>query len=209
MLNRCSGLLFAAELLERKEFPAEAADFVARNIAKAQLGMGDACLTMSGQYHWSCLERHERMKHLDIPWTDVERHHGAGVEFKLRPKLSTESRAELEGAHREVSALALNVWLWLEGRRLAMEYNSAVAYAEHPANKCPETGRTRNALVNLRTFRKLSWRYPRERLFRALPLLLWERERLPVATIQRLLRTEASDFSGLVQAYRAIWQRFN
>ena len=28
MLNRCSGLLFAAELLERSEVPADAADFV-------------------------------------------------------------------------------------------------------------------------------------------------------------------------------------
>jgi hypothetical protein len=210
MLNRCSGLLFAAELLERKEFTAEWADFVTRNIAKTQLGIGDACLTMFGQYHWSCIERHERLKELDLPWAaDLQRHHAAGVEFKRHPKLSIESQLELARAHQEVSALALKVWLWIESRRLQAQFDSALDYAEHAADKCPETPRTRNALVNLKTFGRVSLRYPRERLFRALPLLLWEREHLPVPLLQRLLRTRASDFTRLVHAYKAIWQKFN
>ena len=57
LMNRCSGLLFAREQLFREPFPLEAADFVGRNHAKAQLALGDVVLTAHQQYHWSCRER--------------------------------------------------------------------------------------------------------------------------------------------------------
>src|SRR2546430_13631947 len=60
MMNRCSGLLLARERLERAEFSPGDADFVGRNLAKAQLAFGDTILTAFGRYDWSCLERHKR-----------------------------------------------------------------------------------------------------------------------------------------------------
>ncbi|PYL00604.1 MAG: hypothetical protein DME19_04505, partial [Verrucomicrobia bacterium] len=67
LMNRCSGLLFARERLECAEFSPVDADFVERNLAKAQLAFGDAVLTAFGRYHWSCLERHKRLKSLKMP----------------------------------------------------------------------------------------------------------------------------------------------
>ena len=58
LFNRCSGLLFASERLAKNDFNSADADFVGRNLAKAQLALGDVVLAMSGRYHWSCLERH-------------------------------------------------------------------------------------------------------------------------------------------------------
>src|SRR3989442_3228826 len=72
LMNRCSGLLFAKERLQRDRFTHDDADFVSRNLAKAQLAFGDAVLTVNGQYHWSCRERHQRLMNLsvpdDLPW---------------------------------------------------------------------------------------------------------------------------------------------
>ena len=67
MMNRCSGLLFAAERLARSELTREDLDFTARNIAKAQLALGDVVLTAIGKYHWSCIERHQTLAAINEP----------------------------------------------------------------------------------------------------------------------------------------------
>src|SRR6266850_176682 len=124
LLNRCSGLLFATD-------SGQSADFIRRNIAKAQLALGDAVLTRFGKYHWSCLERQERVRTLsiDMPWwIEVQRQHEIGVEFKLHPYRSTESREELVCEHQAVSALARQVWLWFESHRLALPFGSVREY---------------------------------------------------------------------------------
>src|SRR6185503_1273964 len=61
LMNRCSGLLFAREQLQHEPFTPAHADFVGRNLAKARLAFGDVLLTVRGQYHWSCRERHRRL----------------------------------------------------------------------------------------------------------------------------------------------------
>src|SRR5260370_30848080 len=90
LMNRCSGLLFAKERLQRGDLGAEDADFVRRNLAKAQLTFGDALLTARRQYHWSCRQRHERLERFlpvqDLPsFAETVRHHPARVNFKLHP----------------------------------------------------------------------------------------------------------------------------
>src|ERR1051326_7748575 len=184
LFNRCSGLLLAKECLLRHALAIEEQSFIARNIAKAQLALGDAVLTMLGQYHWSCRERLQRLQKVNdlagLPSLDqIQRFHQSGVEFKLHPQLLTQSHEEMMEAHRAVSAQALEIWLWLEARRLNCPFGSANEYALHDIEKCPETDAWKNCLLNLRTF---GWkvvldsrcrRYPRERLFNALALLLW------------------------------------
>jgi len=58
----------------------------------------------------------------------------------------------------------------------------------------------------------LAWRYPRERLFNALALLLWEPEAPAEPTVRRLLQkqlhTSASDWAGWVAAYKNIWPNY-
>lgn len=224
LMNRCSGLLFSAERLSREQFGAPEADFTNRNLAKAQLALGDVLLTASGQYHWSCRTRHERLQHLptlgDEEWRRaILRHHAAGVAFKLRPFRSSGTRALLSQQHTELSSLAKRVWLWLENLRLGTAFTRPGDYAMSSINKCPETWGLRNRLVNLKAFgpatavKSAGDRYPRERLLNALSLLLWEKDTLTDASllhqVQRDLNSGERDLTGLVSAYGQIWHRFN
>jgi hypothetical protein len=220
LMNRCSGLLYSAERLARANFGEAEADFVGRNLAKAQLAFGDVLLTAQTQYHWSCRERNARLAGLaavdDLPLAALFRHHATGVEFKLHPVRSNEPRDVLALRLTELSTLGRQLWLWLESRRLNTRFVSARDYALSSVDKCPETSSLRNRLVNLRAFGAgglTSTRYPRERLLHALTLLLWEPEALAQpgmrAKIQSELRTPTSDLPSVTSAYEQHWRRFN
>ena len=223
LMNRGTGLLFAREVLSRRPFTSENADFVGRNLAKAQLALGDAVLTAFGQFHWSCRQRHERLRTLDpkepLAWLpDVLRHHEHGVEFKLHPLPSSASPETLQRQYDDLSALGLNVWLWLESRRLGHRFVSARDYGLSSLNKCPETNRWRNLLVNAKAFgpaalwKTKAWRYPRERLLNSLAILLWEGSVFDVKLTRRLqgeLLVETTDRNSFVQAYQTLSARLN
>jgi hypothetical protein len=223
LFNRCSGLLLAKDLLRQEALTAAQTDFVGRNLAKVQLALGDAVLTVYGQYHWDCRERHARLNELAasqiLPWLfEVRRLHAAGVEFKLHPAVASETKPSLQEQHFQLSNLGQQLWLWLESHRLKCLFASARDYAFSPLPKCAETSRWRNALLNLRTFgptaifRGRVFCYPRERLLNALSLLLWEENALTdVALRQRLqkdLQADGSDWPNLLRAYRKIWQNY-
>jgi hypothetical protein len=231
LFNRCSGLLLGAELLRHTSLDADQSDFVARNIAKARLAIGDAVLTAYGQYHWSCLERNRRLLDLEcdaqagtptplpLPLDEIRRHHTAGVEFKLHPARNPEITSAIQSCHSEVLELSRKAWLWLESRRLNRQFASVQDYAACPVRKLPETARWRNLLLNLRSFGlrgaldSMAYRYPRERLFNCLPVLLWNTVPNTAASdatlhLQRQLHTSASDWNGLVSAYKAIWPEY-
>jgi hypothetical protein len=220
LMNRCTGLLLARAELEREPFTEGAADFVRRNVAKAQLACGDALLTAHGRYHWSCRERHRRLGELArdrrSPWVDAAlRHHAAGVEFKLHPEAGALPRDQLAARHREVTAFAGKCWLWLEARRLGRTFPSARAYAEDACDKCPGTPRLLNVLLNLRAdglrmrAKPRPWRHPRQRIFHALALLLWEPTASAEPDLQARIRAELGSRGGnstdCMTAYRVLW----
>lgn len=222
LFNRCSGLLFSLERLNRVSFGSEEADFVGRNLAKARLAFGDVWLAAQGEYHWSCRERQARFAKCEgfrgaLAWAEpLPSHHAIGVEFKLHPTRSSESRETLASQHAALSDLGKRLWLWLESKRLGTELSSPRSYAFSPTNKCPEISTLRNRLVNIRAFGASGMacgRYPRERLFHAMALMLWEPEVTADAALltkaQTELRTHALDFTGLVSAYLNLWSRFN
>lgn len=225
LMNRCSGLLFSLAKLTGPNFTPESADFVGRNHAKAELAFGDIILVAAGQYHWSCRERQSRLERLlrraDIcPLIEkVLPHHAAGVSFKLTPSRSVAPRKELLLGQAHLMALALDLWLWLEGRRLEKTFLSPWDYASNPVNKCDDNAPSRNLLINLSLFgvaalttRKFL-RYPRERLLETLPILLWDTESLRqperLNFVQTRLASHASDFPELVRSYASLWRRFN
>jgi hypothetical protein len=223
LFNRCSGLLLARELMRHGALMGPQADFVARNLAKAQLALGDAVLTAFGQYHWSSRERHRRLLRLagaeSLTWLrQVREYHAAGLEFKLHPQLRAQTAGGFARVHSQVSALALQVWLWLESRRLACPFASARDYAFDPHEKFPGTSGWRNYLSNLRTFGlravpdSLAARYPRERLLNALALLLWHGDSSTepdvMRRLQNQLRTKTSDWGGFVRAYQQVWPSY-
>jgi hypothetical protein len=223
LFNRATGLLLVREMVERQAFTPDEADFAGRNLAKAQLALGDAVLAVFGQYHWSCRERHRRLAALSptepLRWLDeVRSHHAAGTMFKLHPRQTWQSAAAFAREHREISELTLQLWLWLESRRLNRRFISARDYAFSPAEKWPGASRWRNVLLNIRAFglqallNPLGWRYPRERLLNALTLLLWtgagaDQPRV-IERVQQELHTGAADWTGLVGAYKQIWPNY-
>jgi hypothetical protein len=222
LMNRCSGLLFARAELEQGYLTPSAADFVRRNVAKAQLACGDALLTAHGRYHWSCRERHRRLADLardkHSNWLDTAlRLHASGVEFKLHPESGEISRDLLIEKHAEITAYALKCWLWLEARRLGRPFPSARSYAEEACDKCPGSSPFFNVLLNLRAdgfrprVRPIPWRHPRQRIFHSLALLLWEPHAASDPAQKRRIGTElnARGASPIewVAAYRLLWNR--
>ena len=222
LMNRCSGLLFAHAQLEAEPFTPAAADFVRRNLAKVQLACGDAVLTAHGRYDWSCRTRQTRLAELAAagpgPWLDaVRHHHTAGVAFKLHPNSGGLARESLRALCAEVTALARDTWLALETRRLGRAFPTVRAYAEDCGDQCPDTSPLHNFALNFRAagFRFHSrpnpWRHPRQRVFRALALLLWEPAALTDPALRALLETDlharvATPVEALA-AYRALWSR--
>ena len=224
LFNRSSGLLYSMRKLVAEGFNQDDADFVGRNCAKVQLAVGDALLTSLGKYHWSCRERGERLQAAN-PGLDagvmekIREHHQRGVRFKLYPVQSRADRDELKALHAELSDLAREVWLFVERKRLGRDFATAKDYALSRADKCPETPGWRNRLVNAKAFGPMAGlfgkanRYPRERLFNALALLLWTPDALKDVRLRRHLqgnlRTDAVDLEGLVDAYERLWHQFN
>ena len=220
LLNRCSGLLLARELLARPSVTSTDCDFIGRNLAKVELALGDALLAADGDYHWDCLERGRRLLHrmgaekLEC-FDEVLHHHAQGIEFKLHPKRMVKSAEQFEKELRELIALGLRVWLWVENKRLKSNFATIEEYALSPRAKCTGDSRWKNVLLNLRTFGAsatldpCSPRYPRERLLNALPFLLATQGPLNQPTtvrhLQRQLRTEAQDWAGMVKAYKQVW----
>jgi hypothetical protein len=217
LMNRCSGMLFASERLARTEFTAADADFVGRNLAKAKLALGDVALTMRGQYHWSCRERHKRLHKLaaeshDETLTSLLLLHEQGVHFKLHPTRTDRSRQDLEAELNFLKDVARDLWIRLESRRLNACFPSIESYAVDSAAKCPETKAVKNRLINFRTFGAsglMDPRYPRERLLRTLPLLLWSDFRAHLPFLQLQLRTKASTPASLTAAYEKLWRIYN
>ena len=196
LFNRCSGLLFASERLARHDFSADDADFVGRNLAKAQLALGDVMLTMNGSYHWSCQERHRRLQSLADISPRLLAHHAAGVSFKLHPHRTTKSGSELLQEHAEITLLAREIFLQLESRRLKIKLSRASDYISTRANKCPEVPLWKNVLIHLRkrgTPPSLT-RYPREHLLNEMVRMLW---------------TEETAQTQAVSQYATLWSCYN
>jgi hypothetical protein len=223
LFNRCSGLLLVREKLAQPTCRAQNADFIGRNLAKAELALGDAVLAVHERYHWSCRERNRRLTQLSVSepppnFAEIKKHHGAGMAFKLHPRRASGGANELENAHGELSRLSSELWLWLESIRLQEPFFTPRDYSLYRSSKCPESAAWQNFLLNIKTFGfkavgdAFAWRYPRERLLNALPLLLWETETPAEPTIRRLLQkqlhTAASDWAGWVAAYKNLWPSY-
>lgn len=218
LMNRCTGLLFAREHLSVPSFEEANADFVRRNIRKAQLAFGDAILTAFGRYHWSCRKRHERLKNLrsPIPWlSKLVEHHALGVDFKLHPFKSEEEREDLSLELERIVAFAGELWLWLESKRLGQSFISARHYATHSRSKWPGPNPARNVLQHAKLFRRPvvrgAWRHPRERVLETLALLLWEPLALADSRLrgllQRNLRARIGDRATAVRCYARVWSQ--
>lgn len=215
LLDRCSALLVTQDRLFQRQFTIQDAAAAVRSFARAQLAMGDAVLIARHQYHWSCVERSQRLNESRSPsWAlTLVGHHVQGVEFQLHPTIEGESRGSLGVRAEQISNLASQVWLWLEQSRLKLNFSSVQMYAHDEASKCPEKSQLENLMSNARMFGSAGlssrWRlrHPTERLLRAMPLLLWgtsdPEDKALVASCFDVLPS----VTAAVDTYERLWQR--
>jgi hypothetical protein len=212
LFNRGSGLWFSRLKLEAGR--AEDGGFIQRNHQKARLALGDAVLALAGRHHGLCEERARRIAAggFDTPpgWARIVAWHAEGVAFKLRPRHRERTAAELAGDQAGLTAAWLEVFLWVEGRRLGKVFSGAAGYVEFKGRLFPETPRLRNAALHARD---------RMRRGEALPMGGWPD--YPRAALQRALvaalgggaeagaRWLGVGAGGYAAAYARWWARYN
>lgn len=120
MYNRLSGILFSLEKINRGVLTHYDNDFICRNIAKLKLAMGDACLTVFGNYHWSCTQRNKSLKSFFDYWVlfdpstqdQIVEFHNEGVAFKMSPQIKKQSLKAWLAEVDSILKVAEPVWAW-------------------------------------------------------------------------------------------------
>lgn len=176
LLNRGAGLLWSLRILrgiEKSHDP----DFVRRNMHKAILAIGDALIIKHGRHQAAYAGR-------DAILAEIPEGHGVldlyrqALSFRLTP----DNLPEGPSCEKELEP-TINLWgkQWLltEGARTGRSFPSAEAYTAWGGRREPDQNNPRKWPRNLARnlpLGRLSLVYPREQLFRRLPLLLANRE---------------------------------
>lgn len=203
LLNRGAGLLWAWRQIhgfERREDE----DFVRRNFFKAVLALGDALLIAHKRYQTPYRGRDTLLggllPHLAIP--DGKRLfdlYSEALVFKFKPD-SGQFRGDGRQRLADLGALWWDIYRRIESMRTGQEFPTPGAYRrwaglrqseEHLPRLLP-----RNIWHNIHNS-VISFLYPREWLFRSLPVLL-----------QRAPRGGAW-LDRVSERFMAVWQRFN
>ena len=213
LLNRGAGLLMAfSKVCGRSVASYDCSDpgFARRNAAKARLALGDALLMAAGFYETSVPAKEKAFSEAEraiwkllggqaSSFPDFASTYASGIAFKTDPG----SHAE-EPTSEELARLA---GLWIacfgatERARTGSPWQGPAAFArtakpvEAAENRGPRA-LARNAVHNLRRG-KPGLRYPREELFRELPLLL-----------EAVSRNELPD-AGRLESFIGLWKRYN
>lgn len=210
LFNRGSGLWFARLKLET----GRSADhgFIQRNHQKARLALGDAVLALSGWHHGLCEERARRIAAggFDTPpdWERIKEWHREGVAFKLRPRHRDYTASELAATQAELTAAWIEVFLWVESRRLGTRFFGATEYSAYRLRLFPENRVWKNIALHIRDRLKRGealpgWTdYPRGALQRALVAVLANGRDAGVD----YLGVRPADFPA---SYARWWARYN
>lgn len=178
LLNRGAGLLWAMRVVRDAE-PEPDRGFTLRNAYKLLLALGDALLISYGRYATSYRGRDALLEPLakdrvavrDLQLVVAYRD---ALRFKFSPHEFSETRIDN-------AALVSHARLWAqvlrltEERRTGRSWRDIDDYAadgfirEHAMHQLPEL--SKNVIRNLRC-RRLSWKHPRERLYRDITRLL-------------------------------------
>lgn len=177
LLNRGSGLLQAIREASDPTGNVDE-DFVRRNYQKCAIALGDAFLIASGRYRPPLSYRRSQMKGLDqLPSPMIADLYQRAADFKVSPDASHPVPTNEDLV--QMAQLWVAVLFCIEHKRLNRMWNTVHAYEKDRYIREPEQHRLallpRN-LVKQGKLGKLSWRYPRERLYGMLASLLSEVE---------------------------------
>lgn len=202
LLNRGAGLLWACRVAFGHE-KAPDDDFIRRNYFKAALALGDALLIAHGRYDAPFPERHTQLSEVasdramattSLPWENLLPLDDRARLFRLRPDALAFGSVSIP-ALGELARLWGQVFLHIERLRVGRSWPTLSEYVGWPGVREREQHRLDLLPVNIirsRATGSWSWRHPRERLYRQLPVLLYLTEH-PVdewpAESARFLRT--------------------
>jgi hypothetical protein len=201
LLNRGAGLLWSRRILEGFD-PLPDNSFLARNVQKAALAEGDALCILAKTYQVPYRGRVERVANLSSVYPGIVKRnlvmkYDEALRFRFSPHLGETMQITLKSIQDEIDQW-LKVFLFLESTRCHQEFSSALHYESYSAIREPEQHCGAKLIRNLvRNFQhgKLSVTYPREMLFRKLPVLLSQK------TSQYWKRDSASILH--------VWRKFN
>jgi hypothetical protein len=206
--NRGSGLLFARNDLEN----GGDLSVVHRNQAKAKLALGDALLTIRGQYRAYVRERQEILQGSSDVDPRIAALHAEGVAFKLNPT-ATPERSVLEHEQAELTALWLESFLEVESTRLNIQFTEPAGYAAYPGKLFGGTSTLRNVMLGIRDRLKRGGGvrplkdYPRGALQRALVCLLEAEPDFPA--VSTYLGQPVVSIGEAVTAYTKWWSHYS
>lgn len=229
LLNRGMGLYFAKQHLLAGNYQTET-DFINRNILKAYQAMGEAILIFEGNYHWSAKQRMVLMQNVELSqYTNDSQFLSLYLEamrFKLQPWISNENQdaltIRLEQALSIYKELYYRLWnKYFTQNRITCQTGENV-YQAYLSGLClanlEEPGilmLAKNLALNLRDTKvrefnlSIGSRYPRYRLFYALPWLLFG-EFADLTKISQILGIpETQDLSLLQKRFVHLWQKYN
>jgi hypothetical protein len=198
MLNRGAGLLWAMRVVRRCELPPDD-DFVRRNFYKAALALGDTLLIAHGRFATPYTGRDERLAAIPNPLSfDPLPIYKDALVFKFRP--GEHRSAPDETCLAQLARQWGEVLLHLETVRTDRKFASVDAYCAWPEVREPEQNapaRWPRNLVRNRQQGHWSLRYPRERLYRELPILLG------------LCGSPAPDWPARSARFLSVWKQVN
>ena len=203
VLNRGAGLLWALRVARGVEKKPDA-DFTRRNYYKCILAMGDGLLIAHQRFATPYGGRDERLTRLEADAPEVAAF-GLGalyqeaLRFKFRPDVLPDTQVDedrLMGLARRWGEIFLHVEIIRTGRNWVSlsEYSQWRGLREvkqHTFRNLPRN------LIRSKQMGLFSWKYPREKLYRQLPVLLGLTDRT------------ASDWPEESERFLKIWDRFN
>jgi hypothetical protein len=202
--NRGSGLLFAkSDLAKGASF-----DLVHRNQSKAKLALGDAWLTLRGEYSSLAADRNLSLHAAKEADPEIVSLHDTGLSFKKSPTKVPELSV-LEDTQKILEKLWLKQFMAAESSRLNADFNGPKQYADFYGMLYPETSKFRNLMLGIRDRLKRGgglypiWDYPRGSLQRTLVLLLSESDYSERAA--QLIDARHNSFHAIVERYRYWW----
>lgn len=118
LVNRGSLLMINRVLLEQKADHPEVRRAVIKHICKAIIGYGDAFLYFHNQYHWSYVEKRNRMQQLDAASPELKALYEEAAAFRLQPDYSRYLDRDLVEWNEAVIRKLQSVHLFCERVRL-------------------------------------------------------------------------------------------
>jgi len=202
-LNRGAGLLWAI-LCEQNIEKLPDKDFIRRNYYKTALAIGDALLIAYKMHKTPYTGRDVRLiklaeKEKAVEEIGITPLYTDALEFKFRPDSFNNFTPQLSDL-KALSELWKNIFLHIESLRTNRKWSSVAEYSawsgirepnQNSINKWP-----RNIIQNLR-YKKLSLKYPREGLFRKIPILLCSQ---PAST---------ESWINECRIFMKVWDKFN